>query len=102
LCWSLSGLDLQGISGPIGKLLARFATRFSRFGHGRFGQPALIGRPGVPDKFGKAGVSSDGTDFVGSAASLGQSPCGCFAQPMRRTMRQASLITGTPKPMAEA
>src|SRR5262245_32799549 len=95
-------LIFKTFSPPIGKLLARFATRFSRFGHGCFGQPALIRRPSVPHKLSKASVSGDGTNFVGGTAGLGQAPRRRFAQSMRRAMRQASLITSVPKPMTEA
>jgi hypothetical protein len=94
-------LDLQDIFAPIGKLLARFATRFSRFGHGCFSQPALIRRPSVPHKLSKASVSGDGTNFVGGTAGLGQTTGRRFAQSMRRTVRQASLISGIAKPVTK-
>jgi hypothetical protein len=69
-CLSFSAFDFQRFFGLFGKLHGRFANGFSRFGQGRLGEPALIRRPGIANKLGKAGVARDGPDLMSGAAGF--------------------------------
>ena len=85
--WSLSALDFQHFSALGGKLLGRFASGCSTFGHGGLGEPTLIHGPRVARELGEARVPGNGPDLVWGAPSLSQAARRSLAQTVGRAMR---------------